>query len=117
MQADPQVTAPLGGILAHWAEGVGLLVLYAGHRLWESRIAHPKVRKERNDELDSRLASIRTAISVSTDSVRGDVTTLGGELRAMKGTVEVVASDVKGLKERELARLETDAQASRRRKR
>lgn len=98
-------------------EAAALILAIAIGKFYDARFAHPKVRKERNDELDTRLNSIRQAIKTSSDLIQGDVTTLSGDVRQMKGTVEVVASDVKGLKDRELARLEADAVVTRRRRR
>ena len=98
------------------AFGVGLFLkyLYDGKR---SEKHADTVKQQRNEELDSRLNNIRQAIKSSTEVIQQDVVTLSGDLRAVKGTVEVVASDVKGLKDRELARLESDAGVNRRRKR
>lgn len=98
----------------HMIEAIGLALAIGLAKVWDARVSHPKIRKERNDELDTRLNNIRQAIKSSTEVIQGDVNALGTDVRVMKGTMDVVAGDVKGLKDRELARLEADAVVTRR---
>ena len=104
-------------ISTEWMTVAGLIAAIALGKVYDSRFAHPRIKKERNEELDTRLNNIRQAIKSSTDLIQQDVTTLSSDVRVVKGTMDVVADDVKGLKDRELARLESDAKDTRRRRR
>ncbi len=116
MLSEQTTVLPVPGLTVHWLEVLGIIMAIALGKVFDARIANPKIKKERNDELDTRLNSIRQAINSSTDLIQQDVVTLTSDLRAVKGTVDVVAVDVKGLKDRELARLEADAGPTRRSK-
>lgn len=102
----------------HWLEVGGIVLAMALGRVWDSRFAHPKIKKERNEELDGRLKTLRDglglAISTGHQSLSHELTTLSSDLRTVKGTVDSMAGDVKGLKDRELGRLESDAREGRR---
>lgn len=95
-------------------EAIAIVVAFAGAKLWDARVAHPKIRKERNDELDTRLKNVTHAIGVAQQSNELEFGKLNGRFDRVEGTVKVVAEDVKGLKDRELARLEADAVVARR---
>lgn len=84
----PQAVLPLPtGLSMHWMEALGIMLAIALAKIYDARFAHPKIKKERNEELDTRLTSIRAAIDISNQTIRGDVTTLSGEVRDLKSHV------------------------------
>lgn len=116
MLAETQTLPVPNPLMAHWAEAASLFALYVAHKLYALRIEQPKVKKERNDELDTRLNNIRQAITSSTQLIQQDVTTLSTDLRVVKSTVDGMAKNVEGLQQRELERLEADAAPTRQRR-
>lgn len=65
----------------HWMEAAGIILAIGLGKVWDAKFAHPKIKKERNAELDSRLNSLRTAIDVGHQSLSGEVATLTTNLR------------------------------------
>ena len=124
MLADTQTAVPANPTMSHWIEAAGLAFAYGVAKLWETRSTkkqHATTKVERNAELDQRLTTLGknldTAISVVHQSNTMEFGKLNTRFDKMEGTVDSVAGDVKGLKERELARLESDAAPTRRQKR
>ena len=115
--AVPQLAPTTGLLSVHWLEAVGIVAAIALAKVYDARFAHPRIKKERNDELDSRLNSVRTAIDISSQAIRHDVTTLSGEVRDLKA--HVIGPDGKnGLRgEVRIVQRELAALAPRRRRR
>lgn len=117
MLAEQTQALPITGVSVHWMEAAGIILAMALSKVWDSRIAHPKVKKERNNELDAGLGPIRDAIGYAQQSNNMEFGKLNTRFDRVEGTVDVVADDVKGLKDRELERLETDAREARKARR
>lgn len=102
--------------MAHWIEAAGLVAAIAASKLYDARMGK---KKDRHAEagMDSRIKSILNAVTISQQSSEQEFSKVHGRLSIMEGSVETVVTEVKGLRERELQRLEDDARPSRRRRR
>lgn len=113
-------TPPLpSDAMPHLIEAVALGVALVLKAAWDHRVQQKHTsttRRERNEELDTRLKNVTHAIGMAQQSNELEFGKLNSRFDRMDGTVEAVASDVKGLKDRELARLETDAAPTRQRR-
>lgn len=108
---DATQAAPVTPVTAHWMEALGLVMAYSATKFIEFRqgkkhSAHTKL--ERTAELDSRVTSLASAISLGQQSNESEFGKINTRLTKIDGTMEVVKGEVAGLRQRELDRL-TDA--------
>lgn len=117
MLAETQ-SLPVAGspLMQHVSELIALAALFAVKGLWDWRKDKATIQSTRGD-LDHRFKSLTTAIDINQQSNVGEFGKVHSRLDKMEGSVEIVKKEVTGLREREIARLEADAGAHRRRKR
>jgi len=106
---DPQAI-PVQPIVTNWEIVAGTVLAIALGKVYDARWLQPKVKAERNREVDM----VRNAIDLAQQSNVLEFGKIGTRLDKVDGSMEVVKSEVTGLRTRELDRLEI---ASRRRKR
>lgn len=98
----------------HWMTDLGIILAMALSKVWDARFAHPRIKKERNEELDSRLISLRTALDIGHQSIRDDLQGVVSRVQdlsahvigpdgqnGLRGEVREMKADVRGLLERE----------------
>lgn len=109
-QAVPVAGSPL---MQHVSELIALTTLFVVKGVWDWRKDKQQTASTRGD-LDSRFNGLRTAIDINQQSNVSEFGKVNGRLDKVDGSMEIVKTEVTGLRERELSRLEV---ASRRRRR
>lgn len=113
-QASPSPAMP------HLVEAGALALAVLLKAVWDHRLQKKHTtttRVERNAELDTRLNSIRSAISLAQQSTQDVLTRVESKVDVVSHDMIGVKLEVAGLVERERSRLESDAALGRARKR